>query len=230
MMKKLKVVFFLLSLSLLLFFPLIYAGSQAVPEIKDGRIIFINGKTVQYQPRKVLFLDPEEALKKVKPISISEKPRLIQRWKRIILVRTLNYYEAAEKEIIVYDSVGNILSSPKKIEGELFFLEASNRIFLAGQSAHNFVNKSLLLDQDGNLVREISQPEDVFDFGLSQDGEIIWMLSSYIKDGTPVGQVKVIDNNGNEIKIVDFLKAMEIKVAHKGRAYKISVPQPDFPG
>jgi len=232
MIKRPKSAFFFLYLTPLLLFALVYvyAGSQEVPEIKDGKIVFITGKTVEYQQKRVLFLDSEEALKKAKPVSISEEPRLIQQWKRIILVRTLNYYESSEKEIVVYDYTGNTLTSPQKIEGEVFFLTASNRIFLAGRSSHNFVNKSSLFDQDGNLVREVNQPENIFDFGFSHDGEIIWILSSYIKEGIPVGQVKVIDSNGNEIKNVDFLKAIEIEVVYKSKAYKISVPQPNSPG
>lgn len=214
---------------LLFAFP-VYAGLGDVPQIKDGRIIFSNGKIIPYQPSKVLFSDPEEAVKQAKPVSILEEPKLIQRWKRLILVRTLNYYEGVKKDITVYDYAGNPLSPSQKNEGEVFFLDASNRIFLAGQSFHNFVNKSFLLDQNGSLVREVSQPENVIDFGFSHDGKIIWILSSYIKDEIPVGQVKVVDYNGDEIKKTDFLKAMELEVIYEGKIYKISVPKPDFPG
>jgi hypothetical protein len=214
---------------LLFAFP-VYAGIGDVPQIKDDRIIFYNGKIILYQPKRILFSNPEEAAKKAKPVSISEDPKLIQRWNRLIMVRTLNYYEGVEKEVTVYDYAGNRLSSSQKNEGEVFFIEGSNRIFLAGQSFHNRVNKSLLLDQNGNLVREVSQPENVLDFGFSRDSEIIWVISSSGRDGIPTGQIKVIDSNGDEIKNIEFLKAMEIEVSYKGKIYKINVPQPDFPG
>lgn len=230
MAKKPKALFLFVHLSFLLFFSSAYAGSGEVPQIKGGEIIFVNGKTLRYQPHKILFSDPEEAVRNAKPVSISEEPKLIRRWNRLVLVRTLNYYEGSQKEILVYDYDGNSLGSPQQIEGEVFFLEASNRVFLGGQSAHYFVNKSLLLDQNGNLVREISQPKNVFDFGFSQDGAIIWIFSAYIKDGIPVGQAKIFGSDGDEIKNVDFHKAGEIEVVYRGKTYRISTPQPDFPG
>lgn len=229
MMKPTPRLFFLCYYVLLLCF-LGCEGSREVPEIRDGKVIFINDKTIKYETKRVLFSDPREALKKNKPVSISEEPKLIRQWKRLALVRTLNYYEGSGKEILVYDYEGNTLSSPKEIIGEVFFLESSNRIFLGGKSSHSVVKKSLLLDQNGNLLREVRQPENVFDFGFSQDGEIIWILSTYIKKGIPVGQIRVINSNGNEVKNVDFFKANVIDVVYKSKTYKIAVPQPQIPG
>lgn len=218
------------------------SANESVPEITETAIRFSGGGILQYHRKKILHSKPSEALKSREPVSISEKPVLIMRWKRLVLVRTIDYFEGGAKEIMVYDYKGNALIPPRRIMGEVFFLENTNRIFLGQTSAHFRVDKSFLLDQDGNLVREIPQPETVWDFGSSADGRIIWIISHHIKapknlfplgdprNLIPLGRLKVLDSDGVEIKTIEFLEEKTIEVQHNSNIYKIHVKAPKIPG
>ena len=205
------------------------AGDQ-VPSIEEGKIVFVGGKTVTYESKKVLRSPSKEGLSASTVVSISEKPLLIRPWKRIIIVRTENLYEGSTVQILAYDYRGNLLGTSKKISGEAFFIEGKQRIFLGQKSSHYMVKESYIFDTDAKLIRVIPQSKNVVSFGLSEDGELIWIISSRVQDGKPVGEVQVVDSNGSEIGAFTFSKAQEIKVEHKGRTYKITTEAPDFPG
>lgn len=200
------------------------------PEVKENQIIFTRGKSLQYERNKTLYSDPLEAQKRNEPVSITEIPKVIRPWRKLVMTRTENFFEGSQKEVKVYDYEGNLLNPPARIEGDVFFLEGANRIFLGGRSSHSLVDKSYLLDDDGKLVKEIPQPQNVFDFGFSDDGRIIWILSSHLRSGVPVGQVDIIDSNGNKVKTTEFTKAQVIEVSHHGKRYKISLEAPEMPG
>jgi hypothetical protein len=213
-----------------LFFSVGFVQVSEGPEVKENQIIFTGGKSLQYKRNKILYSDPLEAQKHSEPVSISEIPSLVKPWKKLVVTRTENFFEGSQKEVKVYDYEGNLLNPPARIEGDVFFLEDAQRIFLGGRSSHGFVDKSYLLDDAGKLVKEIPQPQNVFDFGFSDDGRIIWILSNHVRKGVPVGQVDIIDRNGNKVKTTEFTKAQVIEVSHNGKRYKISLQAPEMPG
>lgn len=201
-----------------------------VPEIGETQIRFVGGKVLQYHPHRILHARPEDALKKGEPVALAEKPVLVPAWARLVLIRVATLYEGETQEVSVYDYKGDLLNSPKKIVGTVFLLDKVNRILLAQQSAHYLVTESYLLDGNGALVRLVPQPQNVSSFGFSDDQEMIWFVSSRIEAGRAVGQVTVIDTDGNRLAELSFYEAKTIDVRHKGRSYTIKVEAPQIPG
>lgn len=205
------------------------AGDQ-VPSIEEGRIVFIGGKTIRYESKKTLHSGLEKALSASTVVAISEKPILVRPWKRLVIIKTETLFEGSTRQILVYDYHGNLLGSSRKVYGEVFLIEAKQRIFLGQKSSHYLVKESYLLDADTKLIRVVPHSQNVVSFGYSEDGELVWIVSSHIQDKKPVGEIKVVDSNGNEIGVFTFSKAQKIKVKHKGTTYIIATEAPDIPG
>jgi hypothetical protein len=214
---------------LLLMFVASIAHAKA-PTIEDGKISFANGKIVTYIPNRVINSNPEEAHKKGEPVSISEKPVLIDSWRRLVLIKTSTLYEDKSKEITIYDYDGNILKTAIPFVGDSLFLKKTKRIFLAQQSAHNLINKSFLLDENGQLLKEIEQSHNVFDYGHSKDDKVIWLLSNAVKDGKPFTTIKIFDYNGNVIKAMESEREEKINFQYNGVSYEFTVKAPKMPG
>ena len=208
------------------------SAANQVPEFRKREIVFLGGKKIKYQPYKRLNPDPKQALKARSPVSIAEKPEIIEPWQRVILTKTIEMYEDSEKQILIFDYYGRLLGTSPKIIGDpvIKVLEKTDRIFLGQRSAHFSVKKSFLLNTDGTIVREIAQDENVFDFGFSTDGRLLWVLSNHLEEGRPVGEAKIIDSNGVDIQLLQFTDEKEILVEYSGHKYKIRLPRPEIPG
>lgn len=200
------------------------------PTIEDSIIHFANGEKIKFVPYQVVNSNPEEAHKKGEPVSISEKPILIDDWKRLILIKTLTLYEDKAKEITIYDYEGNILKTAMSFVGDSIFLEKTKRIFLAQQSAHYLIKKSFLLDENGRLLKEIDQSHNVIDYGHSKDDRVLWLLSSTLKGGKPFTTIKIVDYDGNVIKTMESKKEEKIKFQYNGVTYEFTVKAPKMPG
>lgn len=201
-----------------------------VPEIREKEIVFLDGKVLRYEVQKRAYATPEEALARGEPVALSETPRLIQSWKRLALVRIARLYEGETREVTLYNYHGNLLGPPRKIVGDVFFLEKTGRILLAQRSAHYLVRESYLLDMNGGLVRTIPQPENVSAFGVSDDEQIIWITSERIENSRPVGQLSVLDLNGEPLSQFSFTQEGVIEIDHEGKHYRITVNAPQVPG
>ena len=204
-------------------------SGEGVPQITSATVLFVGGEILRYSTNKVLYTDPEEALKKHSPVSFSETPILVKSWKRMIMIRSEKLYEGSATEVTVYDYRGKQLTR-KRVIGDAFILEKARRIFLGQRSWHARVDKSFLLDQDGRSVREIPQPQNVIDFGVANDEKIIWISSSHIVNGIPVGQVNIISSDGDEIASFEFSEGKTIELEYKGTKYKINIATPELPG
>jgi len=161
---------------------------------------------------------------------VEERPIIVSRWKRLLMVKTTRLREGETKEISVFDYAGNLLAPPRSIVGEIVILEGKRRLFVAQRSAHHLVSESLILDTDGHLVRRILQPESVVAFGHSDDQELLWIVSNAVKADKPVGRVDVFNVNGDRVEIIEFISAGTVKVKFGGRTYEISVRAPSMPG
>jgi hypothetical protein len=201
-----------------------------VPEIKEGKVVFPSGKTLEYQAERRVHASAEEALRKGEPVSISERPVLIESWKRLALIRVAKLYEGETQEVSLYNYEGTLLSPPRKITGVVFLLEKVNRILLAQQSAHYLVTESYLLDVNGQLVRTISQPQNVSAFGFSNDERLIWIISNSLANGRPVGELRLLDSDGVLVEKLTFAEAKEVEVDYRGKQYRIKVAAPQMPG
>lgn len=204
--------------------------AAAAPTIKSDVIVFANGRQLPYEQRRVLHEDPNDALKAGEPVSIEQRPVLVDSWKRLILVTTENLFEDGMTELVVYDYEGNPLGKRWRFVGEAIVLERVGKVLLAQQSSHQFIGESILIGKDGELVARLPQPRDVFRISVSDDQEIIWILSSTYSNDLPATQVDAFANNGEKVRSMLAMHEGEVTMEYKGREYRLAVKEPDFPG
>lgn len=208
-----------------------------MPEILPDRVVFVGGKVVPYEASKVLQPNPS-AIRANEIVSFTERPIVLRTLKRVVVVREEQLYEGGSMRLSVYDFGGTLLGSSEgaSVEADgLFFLESQKRIFLGQSSSHSRVEASLLLDENGRLVRRVSQPGAVGRFGHSLDERLIWIVSSiWIRPpgkeiAEQIGELRVVDTDGNLVARREFNRAQSVSVRYKGKVYKISVEVPNLP-
>ena len=109
-------------------------------------------------------------------------------------------------------------------------LSESLPMVLGQRSAHYRVEESFLLDHNGALIRAVPQSSNTIDFRVSNDGELIWIISEHVLDRKPFGQVKVVNSQGDELRTIEFHEPKDIELKYKGTTYKINVKAPKIPG
>jgi hypothetical protein len=203
-------------------------------------VVFLGGKVVTYEASKILQSDPH-AIREDQPVSVTERPVILRRLKRVVVVRTERLFEGGSMQLTVYDFTGTLVGSSEKVavntddSDGLFFLEGMKRIFLGQSSSHVRVEESLLLDANGRLVRRVPQPPDVARFGHSADERLIWIVSDiWVRPpgkeiADQIGELRVIDQDGNLVARQEFDHAKTITVRYKERTYKIPVTGPHLP-
>jgi hypothetical protein len=104
------------------------AGGHATelqPDIRADRVIFVGGRNLPYQPRVT-----RPGARADEALVVEERPTLISRWKRLLMVKTSHLREGEAKEISVFDYAGNLLASPRSIVGEIVILEGKRSAIL----------------------------------------------------------------------------------------------------
>jgi hypothetical protein len=228
---------------LVLVLSLFAGGADVTPTIDKDKIIFLGGKTLPYHSHVVLFSRPEEALKSQSPVSLTEQPVVLGSWQRVVLIRVSNYFEGSTKEIRVYNYKGDLVHPATTVSAnssrplsDLFFLKATRRIFVGQRSSHHLVEESFLLNDNGGLVKAIPQPETVVGFGVSDDDQLVWIISVDVElDSGPtiskrtVGLLHVFDANGEAVTTRKFYAAGTVRIIYKDKSYSISVKEPELP-
>jgi len=208
------------------------AISAGEPEILTDRVVFTGGKVLRYEASKILQRDAS-SISGDEVASFTERPVALRRLKRLVLVREEKLLEGGSLQVSVYDFSGALLGSSAKVAVEvegLFFLETMKRIFVGQSSSHVRTEASLLYDENGRLIRRISQPADVASFGHSNDERLIWIVSNiWVPAGKKMGELRVIDADGNLVGRHEFDRAQTITVRHMGKTYKIPVRVPMLP-
>jgi hypothetical protein len=216
---------------------LLCTGFSGTPEILPDRVIFVGGKVVPYEASKVLQPDPS-AIRADDVVSFTERPIVLRILRRVVFVREERLYEGGSMQLSVYDFGGSLLGSSERVSVEvdgLFFLESQKRIFLGQSSSHSRVEASSLLDENGRLVRRVTQPRSVGSFGHSGDERLIWIVSNiWVRPpgkeiAEQIGEVRVIDTDGNLVARREFNRAQTVNIRYKGKVYKISVEVPSLP-
>jgi hypothetical protein len=207
----------------LLTFTYVAAIQAAGFHIVSNEIHFRSGKILKFVPNK----KDEKRIKK-----ITEDPIVVNAWERLFLLQSKRLSEDDAYAITVYDFNGVLLNKIEKIYGEIqvHILQEKQRIFLGIRSSHFDARESLLLDKDGNILKKIHQQTDVFEFKVSDDHKIIWILSSSVQDQKAITKVNCYDTEGNEIKQFQTSTASTLELNHNGVKYTLSVPKPALPG
>lgn len=206
-------------------------ANSIAPIINSGNVNFYTGSNIKYTPHSIIHNDPEEAHRRNEPVAISEKPELVTRWERLIIITAKMMYEEEVKRIRVFNYKGELVGTSPEFMGNIYYLCKANRIFLGQISSHYLVKASYLLDIDGNIIREIKQEPDVYEFGFSKDEKVLWVLSAHIANGIPVTLVQLYDiGNGDYIGIKESTKSGVIKIEYEGKEYEVIVGTPQVPG
>jgi len=220
---KLSLVFILIGLT---WHTTTFAQSVEVPTIKNGRIIFNNGKIIEIE-KKLLKDDGPKANKGLYSII---KPILVNEWKRLILIKKIVLYEDSAKRISVLNFDGEPISTPLEYMGDVIILSKTKRILLAQQSAHFITKESFILNENGKIIRKIYTDKNAFEFDHSTDDNIFWVLSSHVDRGKPITNIEVYNSDGEFIQSASTYKKIKFKLIYEGIVYEIFVPEPDFPG
>jgi hypothetical protein len=91
------------------------------------------------------------------------------------------------------------------------------------------VDGSLLLDENGRLVRRVSHPGAVGSFGHSRDERLIWIVSNIWRGARKIGELRVVDTEGRVVAQSEFGTAKTFTVQYEGRTYPIPVEVPTHP-
>jgi hypothetical protein len=210
---------------------LLLSGLGAAPEILPDRVTFLGGKVVRYETSKVV-QDPAACMGG-EVVSFTERPVILRILKRVVFVRRERLCEGGATQLTVYDFSGTLLGSSERValaaDGP-FFLESKKRIFLGQSSSHVEITESFLLDENGRLLRSVSQPRDVASFGHSRDEELVWIVSNiWTSAGKKIGELRIIDTNGNLVVRREFDRAQTVRIQYKGKTYRIPVEVPTLP-
>lgn len=209
------------------------------PRIMEERIAFLGGKVLPYTRFNRLAPTPIPPEFADRVIEIREQAVLISEWKRVAMIREETLYEGAAIRLVVYDYHGHPRGVPHVVasrsgwsDDSVFLLRSARRIFLGQSSGHVTVNTSYLLDENGYVIREISQPSGMAAFARSDDERIIWIIAAATDstDGTGklAATVTAIDSrDGHEIRALKAEQGQEVSVLHEGKRYAISVRVPD---
>ena len=200
------------------------------PEIIQDKIVFSNGKTLKYVSNAIVKPNTKNNINCDNPATISQLPVIIDEWKRLILIETTFLSEGTTKKLNIYNYSGEQLAISPLITGEILFLKKTGRIMLAQQSAHYIVAKSFLMDINGNIIKEIKHPNNVFSFSHSEDEKVMWLLSTHIKKEKPFVRVKVFDFNGIFLQTLESFETKTINIDYENNSYKIHIPPPRVPG
>jgi len=218
--------------------------SKSSVRIEKNRIVFPNGRTVEYFSRKYLHKTPDEALKANEAYSFTETPFVITAWRRVVVIKVSDYFEGGTRELRVYDYEANLLSRPVTVlanssgaKDNVFFMETTKRILLGQTSSHFTVKESLLLDVDGATVKSIAQPEYTVGFGTSTDDHLFWIISVDTEiistqelTKRPVGQIGLYSTERGElVRSTKFYKSEVVRLDYQGKVYSIKVPEPEIP-
>lgn len=196
---------------LLILQTIVLAGCFAsTPEIDSRKVKFSNGQTLT--------------------LSKGMKPYLMQEWKRILVVKTMDLFEGYKKEISIYSFDGSKLLDKFGFEGEELIFSSKSLILLAQRSSHRRITKSFLINIDGEVIKEIKQSENIVEINKSSDDQIIWYLSSAIEDGKPVINGKVYDSSGNMFNRFKSDGGERKKILFNQNEYFILIPKADLPG
>jgi hypothetical protein len=160
------------------------------------------------------------------------RPKIVESWARVLVFEIVQKEEDAVTTLSVYDFDGRLKSSPLDFIGEAHVLKMQKRIVVAQTSSHFMINKSYLLNENGEKLKEIPQHPNTFGFGFSDDGNIFWSLSAHVASGRPLNRIRVFDFDGNPICKKDFSSPEEFKIRTRrfNKRYTINIPAPDFPG
>jgi hypothetical protein len=209
-----------------------FSSSSGEPEILPDRVVFAGGKILRYETSKILQRE-KSAIGRNEVASFKERPVVLRRLKRVVLVREETLSEGGSLQLSVYDFAGTLLGSSEKVAVEaegLFFLETQKRIFVGQSSSHTRTDTSFLYDENGRLVRRIPQPAGVAGFGHSGDERLIWIVSNvWVPPGKKIGELRVTDSDGHLLAREEFDRAQTITMRHMGRTYKIPVRVPSLP-
>lgn len=164
--------------------------------------------------------------------SFEIKPLLISKWRRVIILEMQPLKEDSEYKIQFFDFNGDLIAPPLHLNGELTLvpLEEKSRLFVGIKSSHVLVSESLVLDANGKIIGRISQDQNVFKFQTSEDGSIIWILSSFVRSGKPFTKVKAFDFNGKTVGEFISSKADVCEFNYAGKKYVLKIESPQFPG
>jgi len=206
-----------------------WCGPKAPPLIENGMIQFANGVVLEFSPYKELHTDPLRAHELGEPVSVETKPKLIEAWQRVLLIRTEVLYEDALQKLTILDWQGTQLGPVFEFIGELHILDKSNRILVAQHSVHHFVGESLLIDPNGKVIAKIHQPESASEFGVAADQKLFWIVSYHLSNGEPITRVSLYDVLGRLVKKLDSIREQEWQVKRAGERYTIRVPAPHYP-
>jgi len=196
------------------------------PKIEEERILFVGGKSLAYSKHRVIHKNSIDAYRKHEPIFTKETPVIIESWKRVVLIKYLNYFEGGTSEIYFYDYQGELLSTPVAFKGNVIIAEPTGRVLLGQKSRQYRLDKSFLLNTDGKSVKTITQPLHSYKFGSSKDGEVFWILSRSNRNGHAITLINVIDRNGEKLHFWDTDKAQKVGFDHKGKYYEFEVGTP----
>ena len=139
-------------------------------------------------------------------------------------------FEDVDSEVRVYDYDGNLLAPAQRFIGKLRILGPTRRILLAQRSAHRVVAESLLLDENGQIVARIPQPETVAQIDHSRDGQLIWVIANDLRGGALITEVGVFDSNGRRIATLQSGEERTLRITVRGKEYEIHVAKPELPG
>jgi len=196
------------------------------PKIEEQRILFVGGKSLAYSKHRVIHEKSIDAYRKHEPIFTKETPVILESWKRIILIKYLNYFEGGTSEIYFYDYQGELLSTPVAFKGNVIIAEPTGRVLLGQKSRQYRLDKSFLLNTDGKSIKAITQPLHSYKFGSSKDGEVFWILSRSSRNGQAITLINVIDRNGEKLHFWETDKAQKVGFDHKGKYYEFEVGTP----
>lgn len=205
-------------------------GAEKYPIVSETKIIFSNGKQINYSQNIIFSNDVSEAGKQRKPVSAEEQPILVESWSRILLEKKLNYFEDVVKEIAIYDYDGNKISAIAPFFGDTLILLRTNRILVLQKSAHHQVSESYILNSDGQNIASVKHSANVISSGRSKDDLTWWMMTSGLEGGKPFVTTCIYDFDGNEIGQFKNFTQATVSYTFRGMIYTINSPTPEPPG
>jgi hypothetical protein len=171
-------------------------------------------------------------------VEIREKPILVERWRRLLLVREMILHEGAAIELVIYDFRGRKLGGPYGVasgsgwaEEQMVLLPKARRIFLGQTSGHVMIGPAYLLNENGHIVRRVYQPSSSALFGHSDDERILWIIGLRLPhdpdEASAVVDLVVVDSHdGRQVARVEAKAAESATVQWKEKQYVIPLKKP----
>ena len=199
--------------------------SSPIPVVHGDWLVFSNGVELELDESQPL-LDPGG---NGSGVAWEITTRVMHQWQRVLVHKSTQHAEGGMNMLAIYDWDGKQVGEACRFLGELIVLDESERVFLAAKRAHFDSGDSMLISTDGEKIARLKHMP-AFDFQISKDQRLIWVLSRDFEGRKPVSRVKAFSIDGEVVGESVLCSAGALSIECGGSNYRIAVPLPAFPG